>query len=740
MKFLLDGLQVYFPYANIYPEQLAYMRQLKKALDAKGHAVLEMPSGTGKTITLLSLLTSYLFYCQAQVRKIIYCTRTVEEMEKVMQEARILYQCLQEESSSVTTFLCIGLASRKHLCLNEQVVQVTEGYIVDGRCRSLTASWIREKAKADFTIPTCPFFENLLQQESEDYLPSGVYSLQDLRNIGQQRGWCPYFYSRKMLTFANLIVYSYHYLLDPKVSQLVSGELTKDAIVVFDEAHNIDNVCIEALSVVLNRNMIDDANSASLQLANRVARAKGKNWECLQKEYENLAKGINGQSSLEHNAQISSFEETLGCTTPSFSSIQETLEEAVPSSIRKAEYFIVYLQSLLAYLKKLILQTQALEISNAQFVRDFSNECAIEVRSFRFTSDRLSSLLRTLEIGDWSRFHALSRVAEMITIASTYSKGFSIILEPYDTKTNSYAPVLQLACLDASLAMIPVTRKFRSVVITSGTLSPLDFYPRMLDFGTAVSASFNMSFNRRCVLPLIIGFGPNKLPLTSKFNQRGEMDVPKSYGKMLLEIAKVVPDGVVGFFPSYEYMELVLGIWKETNLLDELQQVKLVFIETNDAKESSIALKNFRKACDIGRGAMFLSVARGKAAEGIDFDHHYGRCVVLFGMPFQYTESKELKARLRYLRERFQIMENDFLVFDAMRQAAQCAGRVIRNKYDYGIMVFADRRYSRYDKLTKLPRWILQFLHEHQISIDVDTAVTKIKLFLLEMSQQMLLK
>jgi hypothetical protein len=36
-----------------------------------------------------------------------------------------------------------------------------------------------------------------------------------------------------------VIVYSYYYLLDPKVADLVSRELSKDCIVVFDEAHNI---------------------------------------------------------------------------------------------------------------------------------------------------------------------------------------------------------------------------------------------------------------------------------------------------------------------------------------------------------------------------------------------------------------------------------------------------------------------------------------------------------------------
>ena len=53
--------------------------------------------------------------------------------------------------------------------------------------------------------------------------------------------------------------------------------------------------------------------------------------------------------------------------------------------------------------------------------------------------------------------------------------------------------------------------------------------------------------------------------------------------------------------------------------------------------------------------------------------------------------STHLQARLEYLREQFHIRENDFLTFDAMRHAAQCVGRAMRGKTDYGIMVFADK-------------------------------------------------
>lgn len=50
---------------------------------------------------------------------------------------------------------------------------------------------------------------------------------------------------------ADIIVYSYHYLLDPKIAELISRDLNPHSVVVFDEAHNIDNVCIESMSVCL---------------------------------------------------------------------------------------------------------------------------------------------------------------------------------------------------------------------------------------------------------------------------------------------------------------------------------------------------------------------------------------------------------------------------------------------------------------------------------------------------------
>lgn len=128
-----------------------------------------------------------------------------------------------------------------------------------------------------------------------------------------------------------------------------------------------------------------------------------------------------------------------------------------------------------------------------------------------------------------------------------------------------------------------------------------------------------------------------------------------------------------------------------------------------------------------------LCVARGKVSEGIDFDHQYGRAVICIGVPFQYTESRILKARLEFLRENYRIRENDFLSFDAMRHAAQCLGRVLRGKDDYGIMVLADKRFTR--KRTQLPQWIREAILESETNMSTDMAVAAAKKFLRTMAQ-----
>ena len=394
MRFDLDGLDVFFPYERIYLEQHQYMRALKQSLDAGGHCLLEMPTGTGKTVCLLSLITSYQF-ANPSAGKLIYCTRTVPEMNHVMEElatvlayrAQELQQRSDDEPSNagdehvtagmrrqnhhdnnnenrlgganddtVTTdienigttgsgerrltddppphvakkprrvvaprgpranmgpahqsgqhggaggsnVLAVCLSSRRNMCVHKRVMEESDREAVDAACRSLTSSWVIEAAQRNpGSIETCSYYDNYQAAGEATSIPSGVYDLVELQKWGKSRGWCPYYLTRQAINHANILVFNYQYMLDPKVAKMVSKELEAESIIVFDEAHNIDSVCIEALSVTINDRGLEQATRSLGRLSSEVSRLKATDSQRLQQEYQNLVNGLVDQGLLD---------------------------------------------------------------------------------------------------------------------------------------------------------------------------------------------------------------------------------------------------------------------------------------------------------------------------------------------------------------------------------------------------------------------------------------------------------
>ncbi len=403
-------------------------------------------------------------------------------------------------------------------------------------------------------------------------------------------------------------------------------------------------------------------------------------------------------------------------------------------------------------MKDRIAGTRVLSQAPQAFIRDFQVTAHLqEVTALKYCHDRLGLLIRTLQVSDVDEFTPLTKVVTFASLVGTYAEGFTVLFEPFDDNGLPDAR-LQLCCVDAALAIRPVFEKFRSVVITSGTMSPLDMYPKMLNFTPSVAESFTMSLARAVVAPLIVTKGADQNPMSSRFSAREDPTVAVNYGNLVLSLARSVPDGIVVFFTSYSYLEHMVEAWSQpdtkssrgggsdsgsgssSSIMQRILQHKLVFLETKDIEETSLALAAYKKACACGRGAVFMSVARGKVAEGIDFSGHLGRAVVLIGVPFQYTRSRVLLARLEFLRAKHNIEDADFLNFDALRQASQCVGRIVRSKNDYGLMIFADQRYSRSDKRAKLPRWIQQFMLPENLNLSSESALHVARNFLKTMA------
>ncbi|KPJ11496.1 TFIIH basal transcription factor complex helicase XPD subunit [Papilio machaon] len=981
IRLTVDGLLVYFPYDYIYPEQYAYMLELKRALDAKGHGLLEMPSGTGKTISLLSLIVAHMIQNPHHVRKLIYCSRTVPEIEKVLEELKNLIKYYEKSQGEKPNLTGVVLSSRKNLCIHPDVSREREGKLVDGKCHSLTASYIRERHEGDSSVPICQFYEGFNREGKESMLPYGVYTMDDLKQYGADRNWCPYFLSRFAIIHADIVVYSYHYLLDPKIAEVVSKELHKEAVVVFDEAHNIDNVCVDSLSVRITRRTIDKSTAALQQLEKTVAQEQDEarltaeyeqlveglreaavaretdsilgnpilpdevlneqdearltaeyeqlveglreaavaretdsilgnpilpdevlneqdearltaeyeqlveglreaavaretdsilgnpilpdevlneqdearltaEYEQLVEglreaavaretdsilgnpilpdevlneqdearltaEYEQLVEGLreaavaretdsilgnpilpdevlNEQDEARLTAEYEQLVEGLreaavaretdtilgnpilpdevlneqdeARLTAEYEQLVEGLREAavaretdtilgnpilpdevlnevVPGNIRNAEHFLGFLKRFIEYIKTRLRIQHVVQESPAGFLKDLASRVCIERKPLRFCASRLSSLLRALQIPDPSGFAALTLVTHLATLVATYTKGFVIIIEPFDDKTPTVSnPILYFSVL---------CFEHNKNILTSSEVVPgnirnaehfLGFLKRFIeyiktrlriqhvvqespaDFNPVIMSSFTMTLARPCLLPMIVSKGSDQVAISSKYESREDVAVIRNYGQLLVEISACVPDGVVCFFTSYLYLENVVGAWYDQGVVASLQRHKLLFIETQDSAETSFALINYIKACESGRGAVLLSVARGKVSEGVDFDHHLGRAVLMFGIPYVFTQSRILKARLDYLRDQFQVHTSS-------------TGQLVQGKTDYGIMIFADKRFSRADKRSKLPRWIQEHLRDSLCNLSTEEAVQICKRWLRQMAQ-----
>ena len=111
------------------------------------------------------------------------------------------------------------------------------------------------------------------------------------------------------------------------------------------------------------------------------------------------------------------------------------------------------------------------------------------------------------------------------------------------------------------------------------------------------------------------------MAISSRFEVRNDPAVVRNFGSILIEYSKIVPDGIVAFFPSYLYMESIVAAWNDMvserpgaslssasltvrqGILNEVWKHKLIFVETPDANETSIALENYRRvSCSPGPG------------------------------------------------------------------------------------------------------------------------------------------
>ena len=716
MEFKIEELTIHWPFHMVYKEQYEYLKLLKQIVDKNCHGIIEMPTGSGKTISLFAFAYSYKVQYPDKVQKIVFCTRTLTQLQKATEEMRKVEEYFK--SKSLNTLNAQVISARRNLCINELASETRFSEKVDSACKRLT------KFKQPVSCSYYDTYEKI--EDMEEFRETATLNIEDLIELGKKHHICPYYTSRKLIPKSDIILCNYPYIIDPNTNTKLLENLTNTSLIIIDEAHNIDNNCVDALSHDIDKFTIDLAKRNLENLRVKCDSKIQDNFDLLEKEYQKIVGKVKDQVK---GKPISNDVQNLEKVTTT--DIKNS--NLIPGNLRKAEHFFAFIKRLLTFFTNFIKRKNNEIYDITSFIYQMKSEAQIDEQSLKFCKRRLEVLLKTISFLEFGEIVPLILIFSFCETLVSYSDGFKIIYEPFYDTGKKIMPMIKLVCLDSSLAMQKVQEKVGSIVLTSGTMSPVDMYIQILGLNTTISASLQPINSRNNISPLIVTKASDGTPLSTSFSERGNSIVYKNYGELLLEAAKTIPDGIVMFFPSYLYIEETILEWDKLALVDEILKYKLIFMEKKNQMEMDEVIKNYKEAIERGRGAIFICVARGKVSEGIDFKDHLGRCSIVAGIPYQYTKSRALLSRTEYLEKRFGLSPGDFITFDAIRQTAQCLGRVVRGKNDYGIMILADNRYNDL-KLKVLPEWIKMYLSEEKSNLHISVAKVMMRKFHLEMA------
>jgi Rad3-related DNA helicase len=223
-----SGFLSLFPYEP-YPEQLEFMKDAESTLREGRVIIAEACNGFGKTACALAAALSL-------GRKIVYATRTHEQVRQVLHEVQQINKRVEGEYSAV------ALASRQNLCLNDA-------------CRALPTFEAVEACRV------------LRQTHRCRYRTKFIFSLLDLPSVlttrrlilyGKKRNICPYFLSREAAKDSIVVVAPYQYIFNEAIRLKVGLEI-EGKILIFDEAHNADKIGQEVLSDTLSERGLRNA-------------------------------------------------------------------------------------------------------------------------------------------------------------------------------------------------------------------------------------------------------------------------------------------------------------------------------------------------------------------------------------------------------------------------------------------------------------------------------------------------
>nr|XP_054773588.1 Fanconi anemia group J protein homolog [Lytechinus pictus] len=636
-----------------------------------------------------------------KVPRIYFGTRTHKQIAQIIRElGRTAYKSVRMSI----------LGSREHTCVHPEV---SKSKNKNEGCKELLDNK---------TGGTCKYFTNVHKMKQQwqirDYGLTEAWDIEDLVNLGRRVKACPYFSSRSLKDQADVIFCPYNYLIDPMIRESMEIDL-KGQVVILDEAHNIEDSAREAASLTVTTEQLQDAIDELDKLLSfkfreehtRVIHSVGSSilrWindfstTLRQNDFDRASRMWTGQEMVAALANMGISPGTLGTLQHHLAALTEDEDErgikemgpslgAATGSLFKA-LFVIF---------------------NFLFKDDM-----------KFTKDYKVALLRTKAKNQFpntnNRWIQRRRSNQAVWTLS-----------------------LNFWCLNPAVAFTDFGNAVRTIILTSGTLSPMSSFASELGVAFPIQLEANHVIKSSQVWVGSLAFGPNGHSLNATYKNAETFAFQDDLGRVVLEVCKVIPYGVLCFVSSYSMMNKVIERWTATGLYDQLQSLKSVMCEARGGDKSVFdeQLREFYetiKLCEEDglenqriTGVLMFAVCRGKISEGMDFADNNARAVITVGIPYPNVRDAQVEAKRhyndQYAASRGLLSGGEWYEVQAYRALNQALGRCIRHKKDWGAILLIDERFSRNPKkyISGISKWVRGKVNHHSQARDALTSLSE---------------
>eukprot|EP00058_Branchiostoma_floridae_P013432 XP_002598920.1 hypothetical protein BRAFLDRAFT_79851 [Branchiostoma floridae] len=534
------------------------------------------------------------------------------------------------------------LSSREHTCINASI----RGNKNDG-CREL----LDHKA--------CSFHHNVVRMSNQaqiQYRGLSAWDIEELVKLGKKIKACPYYSARELMLEADIVFCPYNYLVDPVIRENMQISL-KNHVIVLDEAHNIEDSAREAASFSMTEDQLDNCMSEleNLVLHNvqmddhralHIVCGSFKKWI---KDSSSLLKerDFERQTKVQTGMDMVAVLNTMGINPDTFGLLKKNLS-AVTDPENKPEPKQGQEQMWLG-------SASAQMLKGMFFVLGF-----LFKENMKFAEDYRVVIERTVEYSNRPEY---------------FPNGY-VRMKKGRGMDKTFSHQLHFWCLNPAVAFSELAN-CRAIVLSSGTLSPIDSFQSELGVPFPIQLEANHVVGKKQVWVGTVGAGPRGRKLMATYQH-----------------TETISHGVLCFLPSYKLLGKLCQRWQMTRLWEQIEEHKQVIREPQggDKADFDDILKQFYDAIKCsedtenggGRGgALFLAVCRGKVSEGLDFADNNARAVITVGIPYPNFKDLQVELKQNYNNQhsgaRGLLTGRQWYEIQAYRALNQALGRCIRH-------------------------------------------------------------